>query len=208
MIVLHHLNHSRSTRILWMLEEIGLPYRLVAHERLPGLRAPPALRALHPAGKAPVIEDDGLVLAESSVILAYLDDRYGGGRLAPPFGTPDRARHDEWLHFVEGTAVLPLMIGFYGDLTGGLSPIMQKIRDAEAKAVLDRIEQAVTTKAFLTSDRLTLADIQISWLIEFAFDRGLLAEYPAISVYRERLLALPAYVRALEVGGPVMLPKR
>ena len=110
MITLHHLAFSRSTRVIWALEELGVPYALVAYQRTAAFRAPPELTRVHPLGKAPVLVEGDLRIAESGAILAYLNDRHGDGRLAPPVGSDARAVHDDWLHFVEGSAATPIMM--------------------------------------------------------------------------------------------------
>jgi glutathione S-transferase len=120
MITLHHLNFSRSTRVIWLLEELGIDYELVKYERDQNFRAPPSLAKVHPLGRAPVLVDGDLVLAESATILRYLETNYGNGRLVPAPGTPDRALHDEWLDFVESSAGMPVMLAAIGSMTGGL----------------------------------------------------------------------------------------
>lgn len=139
MITLHHLSYSRSTRILWLLEELGLPYDIVRHERDERFKAPAALGAIHPLGKAPVIQDGDLVLAESAVILAYINDTHGAGRFAPPRGTAAYWRHEEWLQYVESTAAFPIMTLRIGALTGGVSEGMKSFIAPVLARTLDRI---------------------------------------------------------------------
>jgi glutathione S-transferase len=111
MVTVHHLNNSRSQRILWLLEELGVPYDVIRYERdAKTMLAPPALLAVHPLGKSPVITDDGVTVAESGAIVEYLVDKYGGGRLIPPAGTPERLRYTYWLHYAEGSAMPPLLL--------------------------------------------------------------------------------------------------
>src|SRR6201989_2252482 len=110
MLAVHHLNNSRSQRVLWLLEELGVPYEIVRYQRQPDMRAPPELRAIHPLGKSPVITDDGNTLAESGAIVEYLIDRFGQGRLIPQLGTPARLRYTYWLHYAEGSAMPPLLL--------------------------------------------------------------------------------------------------
>src|SRR4249920_636693 len=111
MITVHHLNNSRSQRVLWLLEELCVPYEVKRYQRDPvTMLAPPSLRAVHPLGKSPVITDGALTLAESGGIIEYVVERYGGGRLAPPPGTPERLRYSYWLHFAEGSAMPPLLL--------------------------------------------------------------------------------------------------
>jgi glutathione S-transferase len=207
MITLHHLRFSRSTRILWLLEEIGIDYELVVYDRDAAFRAPDTLKAVHPLGKAPVIVDGELVLAESSAILRYLDQRYNGGRLAPPAGTADHALHDEWLDLVEGSAAMPAMLILLGRMTGGLNEALGGFATAEFGKILGHIAARVADRAFLMGDRLTLADIQMSYILAAAQGTGALGQYPAITAYLERLYAQPGLQRAIERGGPMTPPR-
>ncbi|WBO21374.1 glutathione S-transferase family protein [Sphingomonas abietis] len=208
MITLHHLNFSRSTRILWLLEELGLDYELVTHARDRHSRAPDALKAIHPLGKAPILIDDALTLAESGTILRYLEQKYGDGRLVPAPGTADRAIHDEWLDFVESSAGLPIMLVLLGGMTGGLPEGLSRFARPELRKTLDYIDAGVRDRPFLMGERLTLADIQMSYLLAAARHAGLLQDHPAILAYLERLEAQPAMVKALARGGPMTPPER
>lgn len=208
MITLHHLNFSRSTRALWLLEELGLDYELVRHERDQNFRAPPSLAAVHPLGKAPVIVDDGLVLAESGTILRYLEQAYGDGRLVPAPGTPDRAVHDEWLDFVESSAGLPVMLTLLGGMTGGLPEGLQRFTSPELAKTLGYIADRVQDRTYLIGDRLTLADIQMSYLLTALRRTGQLAAYPAVDAYLQRLEETPGLRKAIEIGGPMAPPAK
>ncbi|MGY2733851.1 glutathione S-transferase family protein [Sphingomonas sp. UYP23] len=202
MITLHHLNHSRSTRILWLLEEIGTPYDVVWHERLPGFRAPDALKGIHPSGKAPLLVDDALVIAESGVILSYLDETYAGGRFTPE-ATASRLAHAEWMWFAESGASQPLMTMLYAGMTEGLSGVFGQIAVRDADAALGTIDRAITGR-YLFEESLTLADVQMSYTLELANHLGLLSLHPNLGAYLDRLKARPALRRAIEVGGPMM----
>lgn len=204
MIVLHHLSHSRGTRILWMLEDLKLDYELKRYERDPRFKAPAALGAVHPLGKSPVIVDGPLVLGESAVILRYLNERYGGGRYAPPAGSDAYFRHEEWLQYVESTAAFPIMSARIGAVTGGLSDKMRGFFTPLLARTLDHIQAAVRTHGYLTGPALMLADIQMVYLLEVAERTGLLAEHPEIGAYLSRLKTCDAYRRAIEIGGPMM----
>jgi glutathione S-transferase len=208
MITLHHLNYSRSSRVLWLLEELGLDYELVTHERDQNFRAPPSLAAVHPLGKAPILVDDALVLAESGTILRYLEQKYGDGRLVPAPGTPDRALHDEWLDYVESSAGLPVMITLLGSMTGGLPDGLAGFTAPELTKTLSYISDRVADRSFLMGERLTLADIQISYLLTAIRRGGHLDAYPAITAYLERLGQTPGLQKALAVGGPMTPPAR
>lgn len=208
MITLHHLNFSRSSRVLWLLEELGLKYELVKYEREQNFRAPAFLAAVHPLGKAPVLVDDGLILAESGTILRYLESKYGDGRLVPAAGTRDRALHDEWLDFVESSAGLPVMLTLLGGMTGGLPPGLAGFTAPELSKTLTYIADRVDDRAYLMGDRLTLADIQISYLLTALRQAGHLGDYPPVAAYLERLEQTPGLKKALEIGGPMSPPAR
>ena len=207
MIKIHHLNFSRSTRILWLMEELEAPYEIVPYFRnAQTFRAPPKLESIHPLGKAPVIEDGSLVLGESGAIVEYLIDTHGHGKLAPPAGTPEHAHYLEWLHYAEGSAMLPLLTHLLGKLTGGLSEGLKGFMDPEIKKTLTYIGTNLAATGWLLGDRFTGADIQMSYAIEVARMGKLLDPYPRLQAYLSRLEARPAYQRALDKGGPVALP--
>lgn len=208
MIIVHHLEQSRSTRVLWLLEELGLPYDLVQYARNPMTRlVPPELKAVHPLGKAPVIVDDAHagIVAESGAIIEYLIETYGQGRLKPPTGTKEWVQYIQWMHFAEGSTMLPLLLKLYtGFLGEGGKPLEWRI-DSEIDNHFSFIEQhfARTGQPFLCEMGLSGADIQMSFVLEAGATRGGLARYPSTSAYLARLQALPAYQRARERGGAV-----
>jgi glutathione S-transferase len=206
MIIVHHLLHSRSTRILWLLEEMGVPYDMVTYPRDPKtMRAGPELRRIHPLGKAPVIEDDGRVIGESGAILEYLIETYGDGRFAPAPGSADRAAYLEWMHFAESSAMLGVIFRMIAG-RGALPPAATAYADESIALAMAAIEQALQTRDFLVGGDLTGADIQVQYVTETAAALGLIGDRPAIRAWHDRLTARPAYLRALEKGGPVMLP--
>jgi glutathione S-transferase len=218
MLTVHHLNNSRSQRVLWLLEELGVPYEIQRYTRdAATLLAPPALRAVHPLGKSPVITDDGLTLAESGAILEYLLDRYGEGRLAPPRGTPERLRLTYWLHYAEGSAMPPLLLKLVAlriaqaPMPFFAKPIARRIAatlqssfiDPQLKLHLDYLEDALRPTGWFVGDGFSAADIQMSFPLEAAASRGdAVATRPSISGFLARIHARPAYQRALERGGP------
>ena len=207
MIKIHHLKYSRSTRIIWLMEELGLPYEMTSYERDPAtFRAPDSLKTVHPLGKAPAIEDGYLVLTESGAIIEYIVDTHGGGRLAPARGSPDHATYLEWLHFAEGSAMLPVVMVIVGGMTGGLHEGLKGFVDGELGAILGYIQSAVSPDHYLLPSGFSAADIQMSYVVEAARMAGLLAPYPQLAAYLERLEQRPAYGRALDKGGPVALP--
>lgn len=204
MIVLHHLAYSRGTRILWLLEELGVEYELVRYERDERFKAPPSLATVHPLGKSPVIVDGPLVLGESAVILRYLNERYGGGRFAPPAGSDEAFRHEEWLQYVESTAAFPIMSTRIGIVTGGLSDKMRDFVAPVLARTLDHIASAVRRHEFLTGPKPMLADMQMIYVLEVADRTGLLGGHPEIGAYLARLKNQEACRRAIAVGGPMM----
>jgi glutathione S-transferase len=203
MITVHHLNESRSQRILWLLEELGVPYAIKAYQRDDKTRlAPPELKAVHPLGKSPVIEDGGKVVAESGAIVEYLADKYGQGRLAPAPGTPQRADYLHWLHFAEGSAMLPFMLALYtGRLGEAAAPLGPRIT-SELANHLDYMESALGQKPFFLGETLSGADIMLSFVVEIARARKLLGARPCLRAFADRIHARPAYSRAIERGGP------
>lgn len=208
MITLHHLDYSRGHRVLWLFEELGLPYTLVRYPRDAAFRAPPELRAVHPLGKSPVIVDGDLVLAKSAVILTYVDQRHGGGRLAPPAGSDAWFHHEEWLQFAESTAALPILILRLAAIAGGPTEQLEAFVTPTLGRILDQVEVAVRDKPFLTGPTLTLADIQIVYPLAIARAAGQLAGHPAILAYLDRLADRPAFARAIAAGGPMLPPPR
>jgi len=204
MLTVHHLNDSRSQRVLWLLEELGTPYEIRHYARNATTRlAPPELMAVHPLGKSPVLEDDGLTVIESGAIVDYILRRHGGGRLQPAAGTPEFEAYNQWLHYAEGSAMLPLMLRLYtGRLGEAAAPLKPRI-DSELANHLGHVNRALEGREFLVGDSLSGADIQMSFVGEAA--RDLRAQYPAMDAWVRRLQARPAYRRALERGGPYAL---
>ncbi|SDB72496.1 glutathione S-transferase family protein [Belnapia rosea] len=204
MIQVHHLNNSRSQRILWLLEELGVPYEVIRYERDPQtMLAPPELRQIHPLGKSPLVVEEGEVLAETGAIVEALLERHGAGRLAPPPGTPAHRRFRYWLHFAEGSAMTPLLVKLYLMRVGeAAAPVLTRI-DANLAAMLDYLEAEVAKEGYFAGPDLTAADVMMSFPLEAATSRGGLdASRPALFGLLRRLQARPAYRQALERGGP------
>ena len=224
MITVHHLNNSRSQRVLWLLEELEIPYEIVHYQRDPKtMLAPPTLRAVHPLGKSPVVTtDDGLTLTESGAIVETVIERFGHGRLAPAAGSPEALRYRYWLHYAEGSAMPPLLMKLVFDriekskMPFFAKPIARSIA-AKAKAGfvtpnitshLDFMEGELGKSEWFAGDAFTGADIQMSFPVEAAATRGGLdASRPRLMAYLQRIHARPAYQRALERGGPYGLLK-
>ncbi|MDY7540240.1 glutathione S-transferase [Undibacterium sp. RTI2.1] len=206
MIKVHHLNNSRSQRILWLLEELGVDYDIVNYQRDPVTRlAPAALKAIHPLGKSPVISDDDLVVAESGAIIEYLVNKYGDGRLRPKLDTAAYIKYSQWMHFAEGSAMLPLLLALYvGRLGEAGAPLGPRI-SSEIDNHISYISAELGDNLYLMGNELSAADIQISFVVEIAEARKMLGAYPNLQEYAKRLHANPAYIRALERGGPYSL---
>lgn len=217
MLTVHHLNNSRSQRVLWLLEELDVPYELVRYERdAQTMLAPPELKAIHPLGKSPVIADDGEVLAETGAIVEYLLERYGQGRLAPAGGTPGAHRLRYWLHYAEGSAMPPLLMKLvFGRLPAGapalLRPIVAGIAkkaqtsfiDPQLAAHFDYWEDELSKAEWFAGDTFSAADIMMSFPLEAAADRAAArVGRPKLAAFLKRIHVRPAYRRALERGGP------
>lgn len=201
MIVVHHLNESRSQRVLWLLEELGLPYEIRHYARDATTRlAPPELRQVHPLGKSPVVQADGLTLIESGAIIDYFIRRHGNGRLRPAAEAPDFQAYQQWLHYAEGSAMLPLMLKLYVSRLGEAgAPLMPRI-ESELANHLGFVERSLQDREWLLGEAFSGADVQMSFVGEAA--RGLRADYPNLDAWVRRFQQRPAYRRALERGGP------
>jgi len=216
-IVVHHLNNSRSQRVLWLLEELGLAYDIKRYQRDPRtMLAPSALREVHPLGKSPVLADGDVTLAESGAIIEYLVERHGSGRLRPPVGTAERVRYTYWLHFAEGSAMPPLVMKLVFDrIEKGPMPffvrpiargIAGRIKSSFVEPTiarqLDYMEAELRASPWFAGSEFTAADIQMSFPVEAAAARGGLdARRPKLMEYLGRIHAREAYRRALERGG-------
>jgi glutathione S-transferase len=201
MITVHHLNESRSQRILWLLEELELPYEIKFYRRDATTNlAPPELEAVHSLGKSPVITDDGRTIAESGAIIDYIVRRYGGGRLAPDPASADYDRYQEWLHYAEGSAMLPLMLQLYTMRLGEAAADLQPRIGGEIENHLGYVERSLAGRDYLMGD-FTAADAQMSFVGEVGRAFGKLADKPNLNAWVDRFHARPAYKRALEKGG-------
>jgi len=221
MIVVHHLNNSRSQRILWMLEELGVPYEVKRYEREPSMQAPASLRAVHPLGKSPVITDGDRTLAESGAILEYLVDTYGNGRFRPATGTAEKINYTYFLHYAEGSLMpLLLMKLIFSRIPSRLPFFMKPVGRAIAKGanttLLDPqigshfmfLEGELAKREWFAGADFTAADIQMSFPLEAAAARApMVRQMPKLSAFLDRIHARPAYQRALKKGGPYELMK-
>jgi glutathione S-transferase len=217
MVVVHHLNNSRSQRVLWLLEELGVPYEVQRYERdAKTMLAPPALMAIHPLGKSPVIVDGAVTIAESGAIIEYLVAKYGEGRLIPPAGTEQRLRYTYWLHYAEGSAMTPLLLKLVFDRISTnpapwpISAIARRIAATVTKTFIapnlqrhfDFIEAELHAHTWFAGEQFTAADVQMSFPLEIAVPRaGLNTNRPKSIAFLGRIHAREAYKRALERGG-------
>lgn len=201
MIVVHHLNDSRSERILWLLEELGAPYELKHYQRDATTRlAPPELTAVHPLGKSPVITDDGRTIHESGAIVDYLIRRHGGGKLAPALGSEAYETYNQWLHYAEGSAMLPLLLLMYVSRLGEAGAPLHPRIDSEIANHMGYVDGALAGREWLM-DEFCAADVQMSFVGEVLGAFGRLDAYPNIQAWVKRFQARPAYKTALEKGG-------
>jgi glutathione S-transferase len=217
MVVVHHLNNSRSQRVLWLLEELGVPYEVKRYERDPKtMLAPPSLIAIHPLGKSPIIVDGEVKVAESGAIIEYLIDKYGAGSLIPAAGTEQRRRYTYWLHYAEGSAMSPQLFKLVFDRIATnpapwpVSAIARRIAATvtntfiapNLKRNLDYIEAELNSHAWFAGEQFSAADVQMSFPLEIAVSRaGLDASRPKSMAFLDRIHARDAYKRALERGG-------
>jgi len=218
MITVHHLNNSRSQRVLWLLEELGLPYEITHYQRDPEtMLAPESLRQVHALGKSPVITDGDVTVAESGAIIEYLVERHGKGRMVPASGTSEHLRYRYWLHFAEGSAMPPLLMKLVFDrIAGTPMPFFVKpiARAISAKVLasfvmpnitrqLDFMEAELRRSTWFAGKEFSAADIQMSFPLEAAAQRaGLDASHPLLMAFLKRIHERPAYRCALKRGGP------
>ena len=221
MITVHHLNNSRSQRVLWLLEELGLEYEVIRYERdAKTMLAPPALRKVHPLGKSPVISDGEITVAESGAIVEYLVDQYGQGKLKPRAGSAEQRRYTYWLHYAEGSAMPPLLMSlvfariptqpmpfFVRPVAKGIADkVLTSYIEPQLQQHLDYLESELTDRDWFAGRKFSAADIQMSFPVEaFAARGGLGRKHARLADWLERIHARPAYQRALNRGGPYEL---
>jgi glutathione S-transferase len=215
-LTVHHLNNSRSQRVLWLLEELGLAYEIKFYQRNARTQlAPPELRAIHPLGKSPIVTDDGAVIAETGAIIEYIVEK-SGGRLRPAAGTPERLRWNYWLHYGEGSLMPPLLMRLIFSLLPARSPALlrifartiaartlQRYIDPQMKTHFDFIEAELGRSAWFAGADFSAADVMMSFPLEAGGARAnAFAGRPRVKAFVEAIHARPAYRRALEKGGP------
>jgi glutathione S-transferase len=215
MLTVHHLDHSRSHRVLWLLEELGVPYAIEHYRRDAALRAPESLRAIHPLGKAPVITDGAETVAESGAIAEYVIERHGQGRLAPPAGTAEHLRYRYWMHYAEGSLMMPVVLMLiFRQMPRQPMPMLARpvvrslassVIDTFVKPQIDRhmayVERELGKGPWFAGSEFTAADIQMSFPLETVAVRGGLASWPSAASFVQRIRERPAYQRAIAKGG-------
>lgn len=204
MIKLHHLNKSRSKRIIWLLEELDIAYEVIAYQRdsLTFL-APPELKQVHPLGKSPVIEDDELVIAESGAITEYLIEQHSNGKLAPKRGSTEYVDYLQWMHFAESSGILPPLLKIFVMKDGCETNFLADYADTEIAKIAVYLNDSLQGKRYLVADRLTGADIMMSFVAEALQTLGIAQQYPNIETYLTQLQSHPAYVKAEEIESDV-----
>jgi glutathione S-transferase len=216
MITVHHLNNSRSQRVLWLLEELGVEYQVKRYERdAKTMLAPVELRAIHPLGKSPVVDDGDIRVVETGAIVEYLLDAHGQGRLRPTPGTAEARRFSYWLHYAEGSAMTPLLLKLvFGQLPkrapGLIKPIVNAVSNKAQQGFIDPQiaahvaywEAELTKSAWFAGDQFTAADIMMSFPLEAGRSRAPYDDRPHVEAFLTAIHARPAYQRALERGGP------
>ena len=203
MLTVHHLNNSRSQRILWLLEELEIPYAIKAYSRdaVTNL-APPELKAIHPLGKSPVLEDDGRIIIESGAITDYIIRRHGGGRLAPTPGSDAHEVYLQWLHFAEGSAMTPFLLALYTARLGeAAAPLQPRIQE-QIGAHVAYVSQSLGSNDWLLENTLSGADVMISFIAEIASSQGLGAHFPNLPAYVKRFQSRPAWLAAAAKTEP------
>ncbi len=201
-LIVHHLNNSRSQRVLWLLEELGVPYEIQHHQRdaVTNL-APPSLTTLHPLGKSPIINDNGRMVFESGAITEYLSERHNGAHLVPERGTGDHVRYTEWLHFAEGSAMTPILLRLYTSRLGDAAAPLKPRIDQQLESHFQFMEDSITPSGFFVGETLSGADIMLSFAAEIAVAQGFGEHMPKLAAFVKMIHARPAYQRALEKGG-------
>jgi glutathione S-transferase len=216
MITVHHLNNSRSQRVLWLLEELGALYEVKRYQRDPKtMLAPRELKHIHPLGKSPVITENGNTIAETGAIIEYILDHYGDGRLIPKPGTPERLRFTYWMHYAEGSAMTPLLLKLIftriplnapGLMRGIVSSVMKKaqerISDPQIAMHMTYWDEELSKSQWFAGSEFTAADIMMSFPLEAAAHRAGARSRPMIATFLDRIHARPAYINALKKGGP------
>ncbi|GAA3548257.1 glutathione S-transferase [Zobellella aerophila] len=218
MITVHHLDNSRSQRVLWMLEELGLPYEIILYQRDADTQlAPASLKRVHPLGKAPVLTDGAITMAESGAIIDYLAQHYGRETLLPAVGTPAYREYVYWLHYAEGSLMPPLLVRYIFEqiraapmpffvrfiINRLVAQVNRRFLDNQLHSHLGFVADHLACHEWFAGDSFSAADIQMSFPLEVAMTRANAADsYPRLKAYVDNLQVRPAYQKALAAGGP------
>jgi glutathione S-transferase len=208
MITVYHLENSRSERVIWLLEELGLPYELQRFKREPTMQAPASMKAISPLGKAPMISDGDTVIVESGAIIEYIVNRHGGGRLGVAPTAPNYAQYLQWMHFAEGSAmprfILQMFVGGFFPGVDPNSPLVGMAKQASAQA-LDWFEEELGKTPYFAGSEFTAADIMMAYcfgIVRSPVMNTDMARYPNISAYLARIGERPAYRKAMALANP------
>jgi glutathione S-transferase len=201
MITVHHLADSRSQRILWLVEELGIDYELKKYPRFQNQFSPPEYQALHGLGKSPIITDGDRTIAESGAIIEYILEVYGNGRMRPAAGSDDWVRYIQWMHLIEGSVMLPYILNIYVGMLGEAGVPLHGRVHGEVDKHFQFLETEMTGRDFVVGNDLTGADFQLTFLLEGSELSEMLGPYPALHRYLKLMQERPAYKRALEIGG-------
>ncbi len=201
MITIHHLKQSRSTRIIWLFEELNLDYQLVEYDRDPDTRlAPDSLRDVHPLGKAPIVEDNGLILVESAAIIEYMLDQYAPDQLRPLKSSKEHPLYLQWMHFAEGSAMLPVLLNmFLSGMDVSNAPVF-RYAQKEQTLDFDYINDSLSTSAYFAGSEFSAADIMMTTVLLFAHTQGILSEHKHTQAYLQRIQQRPAFQKAASFG--------
>jgi glutathione S-transferase len=203
MLIVHHLNNSRSHRIVWLCEELGIEYELIRHYRDPdSQRSPDSLKKVHPLGKAPVLEHEGRKIVESEAVIEYICNVCADGRLSVKPSSPEYGQYRQWLAFSEGTLFPGLLVDLVDAWTGRGNPDLMGFFDVEIAANHKYVESELGGRDYLLESGFSAADINLGWALEFSECRGRLGDYPGLCAYLERLRARQGYRKAISRGGP------
>ncbi|MEF1201415.1 glutathione S-transferase family protein [Vibrio owensii] len=200
MIKLHHLNQSRSKRIIWLLEELGVDYEIVPYLRdSVTFLAPPELKSIHPLGKSPVLEDGDEIVTESGAITEYLIEKYADGRFAPVRGSKAYTQYIQWLHFAESSAMVPLLLKMFVAKDGAQTNFLADYADAETMKVMGYVDQSLEGKTYFVEERLTGADFMMSFVVDILNKFGVIERFPNIQRYGAQLATHSAFAKAEEL---------
>ena len=220
MLIVHHLNNSRSQRILWMLEELQVPYQIVRYQRESTMLAPESLKAVHPLGKSPVVEDNGNILAESGAIIEYLQETYDPESRFKPISSDEKLHYRFWLHYAEGSLMPLLMMKLVFSSLGKepvpwlLRPVGSLLGQGVQKAYLNKqimthvryLEDSLQKNPWFAGQTFSAADIQMSFPVVALLSRGGINDLPNLQNWFKKVQMRPAWQRAIEQGGPFEIP--